>query len=113
GMIDLAVGVSGGVGIMLGNGNGTFQPPAVIHSGQSNSLVVADFNNDGELDVAGVGGTTSGTVVSVYLGNGTGAISWAHNSLISTFSGLFSTAATADFDADGSADIAVTIGHGI
>jgi hypothetical protein len=109
---DLAVGVLGGVGIMLGNGDGTFQPPSIIHSGQFRSLVVADFNNDGELDVAGVGGTTLGTVVSVYLGNGKGAVSWAHNSLISTVSGVFSAAATADFDGDGIVDIAVT-GNGV
>ena len=78
----------------------------MIHTGQSASLVVADFNNDGKVDVAGVRGTASGTVVSVYLGNGKGAISWAHNSLISTVSGVFSTAAIADFDGDGIVDIA-------
>jgi FG-GAP-like repeat len=110
---DLAVGALGGVGIMLGNGDGTFQPISVLHKGQSGSLVLADFNNDGELDVAAVGTGTLGTVVSVYLGDGKGAISWAHNTLINTASGLFPIAATADFDADGSADIAVTIGHGI
>src|SRR5207245_8339108 len=43
GKIDLAVGVSGGVGIMLGNGDGTFRLPTVIHTGQSNSLMVTDF----------------------------------------------------------------------
>jgi FG-GAP-like repeat len=112
GKIDLAVGMSGGVGTMLGNGDGTFHPLSVIHNGQFKSLVIADFNNDGVLDVAGVGGTTSGTVVSVYLGNGKGAISWAHNSLISTVSGVFSVAAVADFDGDGTADIAIT-GNGV
>jgi hypothetical protein len=113
GKIDLAVGFSGAVGIMLGNGDGRFQPVSVLRTGQSGSLIAADFNNDGELDVAGVGTGTSGTVVSVYLGNGKGAITWAHNSLIAKDSGVFMTAATADFDGDGVADIAVTIGDGI
>jgi FG-GAP-like repeat len=112
GKIDLAAGVSGGVGVMLGNGDGTFQPVLVLHQGPSGSLVLADFNNDGELDVAGVGVTALGTVVSVYLGNGKGAISWAHNSFISP-SGGPSTAATADFDSDGLTDIAVTTSSGV
>jgi hypothetical protein len=49
----------------------------------------------------------------VYLGNGNGSISWAHKSLVAKESGVFMTAATADFDTDGVADIAVTIGDGI
>jgi hypothetical protein len=86
---------------------------ARLHAEQSGSLVVADFNNDGELDVAGIGTGTLGTVISVYLGDGNGVITWAHNSLIRKDSGLFVTAATADFDGDGIADIGVTVGDGI
>jgi VCBS repeat protein len=47
----------------------------------------------------------------VYLGNGEGTRTWAHNSLIATVSGVFPSAA--DFDRDGMADIAVTTGGGI
>ena len=93
---------------MLGKGDGTVQPISLLRTGQSGSLVVADFNNDGELDVAGIGTGTLGTVVSVYLGDGNGVITWAHNSLIRKDSGLFMTAATADFDGDGLNDIVVS-----
>jgi len=46
-------GVKGGsVSILLGNGDGTFQPQLVFHTGQfSNFVAVGDFNGDHQLDV--------------------------------------------------------------
>ena len=46
--------------IALGNGDGTFQTPTALPSGgfYAESLVVADFNNDGNLDVALVNNCT-------------------------------------------------------
>ncbi len=111
---DVAISLrSGGVGIMLGNGNGTFQPLSLLRKGQGGSLVVADFNGDGNLDVAGVGTTLLGNAVaSVYLGNGDGTLQTSKNIWI--HAGVApGGVATADFDGDGKADLAVTLRSGI
>ena len=62
----------GTVSVVLGNGDGTFQPPAYYPAGSElspyqGSLVVGDFNGDGRLDLA-----VAGLGVSVLLGNGDG-----------------------------------------
>ena len=61
-----------GATLLLGNGNGTFQPPVFVFDPllAPSSIAVADFNNDGKLDFAAAN-PTLGTV-SVLLGNGNG-----------------------------------------
>jgi len=51
GKMDIAVG---GVSILYGNGDGTFQPEVNLigHSGDESALLVGDFNNDGAPDLA-------------------------------------------------------------
>jgi Bacterial Ig-like domain (group 3)/FG-GAP-like repeat len=67
---------SGAVGVLLGNGDGTFQAAVIYPSGGVGSLsgarsvAVADVNGDGRPDVL-VGNSFSGTV-GVLLGNGDG-----------------------------------------
>src|SRR5207245_1554043 len=56
GVTDLAV-AAGGIKILLGNGDGTFQPPVSYTSdfnttGISQSVAVGDFNGDGVPDLA-------------------------------------------------------------
>jgi hypothetical protein len=59
------------VSILLGKGDGTFQPQVAYAVGSSpERVLVADFNGDGYLDLV-VANTGSGTV-SVLLGNGDG-----------------------------------------
>jgi uncharacterized protein (TIGR03437 family) len=77
GKLDLAVANATGfststVSILLGNGNGSFQPPLVFQVGSNVSfLAVADFNLDGKLDLA-VADTGSDTIsILLGLGNGT------------------------------------------
>jgi hypothetical protein len=64
----------GNVGVLLGNGDGTFQP-VVNYSPvpSANVLQVADLRNNGKLDlVVNGGGSFDGGVLSVLLGNGDG-----------------------------------------
>jgi hypothetical protein len=65
------------VGVLLGNGDGTFPPVAVYQTGWSGaySVAVTDVNRDGKPDlmVANIGGAAgSDGMVSVWLGNGDG-----------------------------------------
>ncbi|HEX3746851.1 MAG TPA: FG-GAP-like repeat-containing protein [Bryobacteraceae bacterium] len=88
GEIDLAVSNSGtpgtnpgGIAILLGAGNGTFGAPIAVSAGANpQTLVAADFNGDGKLDIA-VGNYASGSssqgfpgpgTISVLSGNGNG-----------------------------------------
>lgn len=106
---DLAATFLGGVGILLGNGDGTFQPISPLRSGQTQKLLAADFNSDGQLDLAAVGTTALGnTVASIYLGNGNGTLRAAQNTYIR--GGVSPLGAvTADFNQDGKADLAVSL----
>src|SRR5579872_7188939 len=64
GKLDLAI--TGNVlTILLGNGDGTFQPP-VTYSALYFAIAAADFNSDGNLDLV-VGSNNHN--VSVFLGN--------------------------------------------
>jgi hypothetical protein len=58
------------VGVLVGNGDGTFQPAIVYVAGsEPASLTTGDFNRDGKLDLA-VANVASNTM-SVFLNNGT------------------------------------------
>src|SRR2546425_8463414 len=75
---DLAVAndFSNDVSVLLGNGDGTFQPAQSFAAGlYPNSVAVGDFNGDGKPDLAVAAGyyNVPGTV-SVLLGNGDGTI---------------------------------------
>jgi hypothetical protein len=80
GAIDLAVsnhenfsGQGNTVSILMGNGDGTFQPPvAYAVYFQPGSVAVADFDRDGFLDVVAANYAGDLGSVSVLLGNGDG-----------------------------------------
>jgi hypothetical protein len=95
----------GGVSVLLGNGDGTFQSPTVypIVYGVNNNATVADFNGDGKADLAVI----DGGGVSVLLGNGDGTFSAPEH-----YTAPFSTAyiATADLEGDGRIDLVVISG---
>jgi hypothetical protein len=73
GRLDLAVGETSGVQILLGNSDGTFQPATTVAAAYGVSLVAGDFTGDGHLDLAICAGYgTNANAISVLLGNGDG-----------------------------------------
>ncbi len=79
GIPDIAGPSNGSLGVLLGNGDGTFRSvnPTAVGSNPM-TAAAADFNNDGSLDIAVLNAGTIGNVndpgsISVLLGNGAGA----------------------------------------
>ena len=63
GIPDLVL-VTGSLAVLLGRGDGTFEPVAVYDPSSGYSVVsqrLADVNNDGNLDVVVAGGSSGGT----------------------------------------------------
>ena len=107
GRLDLAVAnglftpASTLVSILLGNGDGTFQPAQSFGAGsRASSVGGGDFNGDGRLDLA-VGNIGSITV-SVLLGNGDGTFQPVQNFGASGVSSVV----VGDFNGDGRLDLA-------
>jgi hypothetical protein len=71
-----ATSTSGTIGVLLNNGDGTFQPLVSYPSGpEPHFVAVGDFNNDGKLDV--IAANFAGTTISLFLGNGDGTFQTA------------------------------------
>jgi len=112
GKLDMIVGYDTGVGVLLGNGNGTFQPEVnYISAGYLVSAVgVSDFNGDGKLDIALVNSCTDSSCkgfgsLGILLGNGDGSfqpvVTYSSDALFST------SLAITDVDGDGRTDVLV------
>jgi hypothetical protein len=95
------------VGIVLGNGDGTFQPPINYPTdAQPVAVAVGDFNHDGNADLAVV----TGNGVDIFLGNGDGTF----QPPVLYGAGASPTAvAVGDFNGDGKQDLAVTSFNGV
>ncbi len=106
GKLDLVVvgDLTNNIGILLGNGDGTFQPVVNYDTGgDPNNVAVGDFNGDGFLDLAVTDSNLSSSV-SILLGNGDGSFqphvdypveAWAH------------AVQVGDFNRDGILDLAI------
>ena len=107
GRLDLAVADAGGsVGLLTGNGDGTFGFQSIFTpaAGPPNAVAVADFNRDGNPDIAvAVPGSTAGGVY-VLLGHGDNTFTPIYAK--STSAGPTALAA-GDFDGNGAPDLAV------
>jgi hypothetical protein len=109
GKLDVAIPLSIGVAILLGNGDGTFGPPNIISIGAVSvpgfaALAAGDFNGDGKLDLAY--GDSNGDF-KILLGNGDGTF----QSTTAATGAAVGTIATGDFNHDGKLDLAV-VGQG-
>jgi len=113
GVLDLAVAyrgsvrpvVPGGVSVLLGSGDGSFQAAQIFAEGSlSTSVAVGDFNGDEALDLAVASAVSND--VWVLLGNGDGSFQAAQ--IFAAGSSPYSIAA-GDFNGDGWQDLAVAI----
>ena len=105
GKVDVAVANSatGGVAVLLGNGNGGFSTPTLNLTGSSPSAVaIGDFNGDGKNDLAVTNNKSNN--VSILLGNGDGTFQ-GHVDYPTAKSPWSVT--TGHFNADGNLDLAV------
>ena len=102
---DLAAAVSGSVQVLVGNGDGTFQPAVSYPAASSMSTVMraADFNGDGRPDLALIRSTSS--LVSVLLNNGDGTFQAKVDYAIG--GDVPMALVTADLNGDGRIDLAI------
>jgi trimeric autotransporter adhesin len=97
---------AGGTLMFFGNGAGDVSQPIPIPAGtQPISLVAADFNADGKLDLA-VGDASESSIL-IFLGNGTGGYGPA---ILNQIDGTPWAMAAADINGDGIPDLAVSVG---
>ena len=94
------------IDVMLGNGDGTFQPPVGYSTdvGAPNSIAAGDFNGDGNIDLVSVN-NLGGTPLNTFLGNGDGTFGTPIDTP-SVYDPNY--VAVGDFNGDGKDDVIVS-----
>jgi len=107
GIMDLAIGETGRIEVLLGAGHGELRPaPLVNHSTIDHCIpIVAYFNNDGIPDLAFT--DLTGQSVNIRYGRGNGEFSAGPTFV---FDAPTYFLAAADFDRDGRPDLAISLG---
>ena len=100
----MAVGTNDGVAMLLNNGDGFAPLVTYAAGGETKSMAVADFNGDGNPDIAVAAGTN---FIYLLFGNANGTLQTA--TAISLPSPAYSVIA-GDFNGDGIPDLAVAAG---
>ena len=107
GKLDLITTGNNQISVLLGNGDGTFAAASTVTvSSGLGQVVVGDFNRDSNLDIV----TISGLAVYLLPGNGDGGFGPAQTiaSYADADADAILAATSADFNADGKLDLAVT-----
>lgn len=95
---------SNGLSVLLGNGDGSFKPEVVYGSSgnePAQSLAVADFTGDGNLDVV----LAANKTLNLFVGNGDGTF---RNPAALAPKGIAFSLAAADVNSDGKPDLLAT-----
>jgi hypothetical protein len=112
GKVDLVVAgqSSTRISVLLGNGDGTFGKPVSYSTKAIGNApmgaVIADFNQDGNLDIAVTAQATGKNGVGIFYGKGDGTFGKPSVTALKYQGG--DALVTADFDNNGSPDLAVT-----
>jgi hypothetical protein len=103
GYLDLVAGCAQNVSVLLGRGDGTFQPAVAYPVGNRVvAVAIADFNRDGKPDIAA--GAYNDHTINILLGNGDGTFHAPVSQPIDASVGY--TLAVGDYDGDRKPDIA-------
>ncbi|MEJ2145304.1 MAG: VCBS repeat-containing protein [Acidobacteriota bacterium] len=92
---------AGGVSLLIGNGDGTFQPVVRLSSDDSEVVTVGDFNEDGRDDL--IQGPFNMNILRVLLGNGDGTFQTPREIDVPS---LAWSLTSGDFNGDGHLDVA-------
>ena len=109
GYADLAITFSSSnLGILFGNGDGTFRAPSFFDTGASDyptSIVIGDYNNDGYPDLAAANSLSYGIAV---LWGGINGMFGTHMQFCTNICDSLTSLAIGDFNKDGQLDIVVS-----
>ncbi|GAG97881.1 unnamed protein product, partial [marine sediment metagenome] len=111
GIVDIIAGRTDGIEVLAGDGQGNFSSSVLIAQANPTELRLADFNNDGLLDILSTNFVTDQTEIILSQGgasfNSTGPVTTGDTA---SLFGLSEAAAIADINLDGFQDVIINAG---